>query len=226
MPGSVVVLDERGVVLDANPSFCRQIGYTREELAGRHVSLFSKDSRETITRNLARILAGETLEHEVSNVRKDGSLRHYELRETAITLPDGSRGILALSSDVTQRVEAEKEKLELQRQFMHAEKLKSLGLMAGGIAHDFNNLLAGIIGNIEMGLLESEGKPVIQGLLREGLGAANRAAHLTRQMLAYSGRGHFVATELDLNKIIRSMADLLKATISKKASLILRLAGV
>jgi CheY-like chemotaxis protein len=98
--------------------------------------------------------------------------------------------------------------------------------MAGGIAHDFNNLLAAIIGNIEMGLLELEDRPLVQELLREGLGAANRAAHLTRQMLAYAGRGHFAATDLDLNEIIRSMTELLNATISKKASLILRLADV
>jgi len=91
MPGSVVLLDAQGLVLDANPPFCRQIGYARAELLGRHVSVFSKDSRETIERNLARLLAGEVLEHDVSNVHKDGSLRHYELRETAITLPDGSR---------------------------------------------------------------------------------------------------------------------------------------
>jgi len=219
MPGSVVLLDAEGVVLDANPAFCRQIGYTRDELLGRHVSVFSKDSLETIERNLTRLLAGEVLEHDVSNVQKDGSLRHYELRETAITLPDGSRGILALSNDITQRVNAEKEKLELQRQFLHAEKLKSLGLMAGGIAHDFNNLLAAVIGNIELGLMELGGKPTVEGPLREAVAAANRAAHLTRQMLAYSGRGRFVVAELHLNEMVRSMMELLKATVSKKASL-------
>lgn len=224
MPGSVVLLDAQGVIKDANPAFCRQIGYAREELLGQHVSLLSKDSRETIERNLARLLAGEVLEHDVTNLHKDGSTRHYELRERAITLPDGSRGILALSNDITQRVTAEQEKMELLRQFLHAEKLKSLGLMAGGIAHDFNNLLAAIIGNIELSLLESNDQPLIQELLREGLQAANRAAHLTRQMLAYSGKSHFVTADLELNEIIHNMTEVLRAAISKKASLEVRLA--
>ena len=224
MPGSVLLMDTQGIVLEANPSFCQHIGYARKELIGQHVSLFSKDSRETIDANIARLLAGEILEHEVCNIHRDGSTRHYELRETAITWPDGSRRILALSNDITQRVNAEKEKLELQRQFLHAEKLKSLGLMAGGIAHDFNNLLAAVIGNIELGLLDSKNKPPIHELLREALTAANRAAHLTRQMLAYSGRGRFVVTNLDLNGVIRGMEEILNAAVSKKASLELSLA--
>jgi len=170
MPGSVVLLDAQGLVLDANPSFCRQIGYAREELLGQHVARFSKDSPETIECNLARLLAGEVLEHDVSNIHKDRSLRHYELRETAITLPDGSRGILVLSNDITRRVNAEKEKLELQRQFLHAEKLKSLGLMAGGIAHDFNNLLAAIIGNIELAMMDGGAKAADRVPLGELLG--------------------------------------------------------
>ena len=104
MPGSVVLMDARGFVLDANPAFCRQIGFSREELLGGHVSRFSKDSVEAIERNLARLISGEVLEHQVTNVQKDGSVRHYELRERAITLPDGSRGILALANDITDRL--------------------------------------------------------------------------------------------------------------------------
>src|ERR1044071_6063618 len=76
MPGSVLLMDAHAVVVDCNPAFCRQIGYAREELLGRHVSFFTKDSRETIERNLARLLAGEVLEHEVTNIHKDGSPRH------------------------------------------------------------------------------------------------------------------------------------------------------
>jgi PAS domain S-box-containing protein len=223
MPGSVLLLDGNAVVLDVNPAFCRQIGYTREELRGQHVSFFSQDSRDAIDRNLARLFAGETLEHDVTNIQKDGSLRHYELRETAITLPDGSRGILALSNDITWRVTAEQEKLELQRQFLHAEKLKSLGLMAGGIAHDFNNLLMIIIGNIELGMSEPGGNPASDPMFREAINAANRAAHLTRQMLAYSGRAYFDITQVNLNEVVRRTAELLHITISKRATLELRL---
>src|SRR5678815_2557224 len=136
MPGSVVLMDARGFVLDANPAFCRQIGFSREELLGAHVSRFSQDSIETIERNITRLMAGEVLEHQVTNAQKDGSVRHYELREKAITFPDGSRGILALANDITDRLRVQQDKLEIERQLLHADKLKSLGLLAGGIAHD------------------------------------------------------------------------------------------
>jgi PAS domain S-box-containing protein len=223
MPGSVLLLDAKAVVLDVNPAFCRQIGYSREELRGQHVSFFSKDSLEVIQRNLARLLAGETLEHDVTNIHKDGSQRYYELRETAITLPDGSQGLLALSNDITWRITAEQEKLELQRQFLHTEKLKSLGLMAGGIAHDFNNLLTIIIGNIELGMRGPGGKPSNDPMFREAIAAANRAAHLTRQMLAYTGRAYYTVAEVNVTEIVERTEELLKLTISKPAGLKLQL---
>lgn len=113
MPGSVILLDASGVVRDANPSFCRNIGYTRGEILGTHISRFAKESRAVIRKNLKRLLAGEKLHHEVTNVQKDGSLRFYELHETAVTLPDGSRGILAVSNDITERKTSERQREQL-----------------------------------------------------------------------------------------------------------------
>lgn len=224
MPGSVVLMDARGFVMDANPAFCRQIGYAREALIGSHVSRFSRDSIETIERNIARLMAGEILEHQVTNVQEDGSLRYYDLREAAITLPDGSRGILALSNDVTDRLRAEQQKLEIERQLLHADKLKSLGVLAGGIAHDYNNFLAAIIGNLDLAMMDLEATSPVQSNLREAAVAALRASNLTQQMLAYSGRGRFVVTQLDLSELIGGIAELLRASISKKASVKLNLA--
>src|SRR6478609_9835472 len=76
MPGSLVLMDARGYIMDANPAFCRQIGHAREQLLGAHVSRFSTDPIETIERNIARLMAGEILEHQVKNVQENGSLRY------------------------------------------------------------------------------------------------------------------------------------------------------
>ena len=224
MPGSVVLMDARGFVIDANPAFYRQIGYTRTALIGMHVSRFSRDSAETIESNLTRLLAGEVLEHQVTNVQSDGSLRYYDLREAAITLPDGSRGILALASDITERLRAEQQKQEMERQALHSEKLTSLGILAGGIAHEYNNILAIIVGNLDLALLELKAEVPVQNYLREAAGAARRASNLTQQMLAYSGRGRFVVKPLDLSDLIGGVEELLKASISKMASVRLQLA--
>ncbi len=130
MPGSVILLDASGVVRDANPSFCRNIGYTRGEVLGAHISRFAKESRAGIRKNLKRLLAGEKLHHEVTNVQKDGSLRFYELHETAVTLPDGSRGILAVSNDITERKTSERQREqlihELRQALVHVKTLRGL----------------------------------------------------------------------------------------------------
>jgi signal transduction histidine kinase len=199
--------------------------YSREELVGLHVTQISQEKGEVIERNITRMIAGEILQHEVTNVQKDGSLRFYELREAAVTLPDGSMNILAVSNDVTDRKRAEQAKLEMERQLLHAQKMDSLGALAGGIAHDFNNLLAVIMANIELAIADVPMTSPIQDSLTNALLAGKRAAELTRQMLAYSGRGRFVTGEVDLSKLVSDLSDLLKVSVSKSVRLELHLAA-
>jgi signal transduction histidine kinase/ActR/RegA family two-component response regulator len=113
----------------------------------------------------------------------------------------------------------------LEAQVIHAQKLESLGVLAGGIAHDFNNLLVGILGNAALALgrlgRNDPLRPTIEGIQAAGL----RAADLTKQMLAYSGRGKFVVQRVNLSGIVEEMANLLRASISKRASFELGLDG-
>jgi two-component system, cell cycle sensor histidine kinase and response regulator CckA len=225
MPGSVVLLDSKGYIRDANPYFCRAMCYAREELVGLHVTQISQESPEFIERNISRMIAGEILQHEVTNVQKDGSLRFYELREAAVTLPDGSISILAVSNDITDRKRAEQARLDMERQLLHAQKMDSLGALAGGIAHDFNNLLAVIMSNIELAISDLPMTSPVQNSLTNALLAGKRSAELTRQMLAYSGRGRFVTTEVELSNLVRGLGDLLKVSISKSVRLEFNLAS-
>ena len=225
MPGSVVLLDSKGYVRDANPYFCRAMCYAREDLVGLHVTQISQEKTEVIEHNISRMIAGEVLQHEVTNVQKDGSLRFYELREAGVTLPDGSMSILAVSNDITDRKRAEQARFEMERQLLHAQKMDSLGALAGGIAHDFNNLLTVIMSNIELAIADLPMTSPAQNSLTNALLAGKRAAELTRQMLAYSGRGRFVTTEVDLSKLVRGLSDLLKVSISKSVRLELNLAS-
>jgi PAS domain S-box-containing protein len=219
MPGSVVLLDSKGYIRDANPYFCRAMCYSREELVGLHVTQISQEKSEVIERNISRMISGEILQHEVTNVQKDGSLRFYELREAAVTLPDGSMSILAVSNDITDRKRAEQARLEMERQLLHAQKMDSLGALAGGVAHDFNNLLAVIMSNVELAISDLPMTSPVKDSLTGALLAGKRAAELTRQMLAYSGRGRFVTAEVDLSKLVRNLGDLLKVSISKSIRL-------
>ena len=121
--------------------------------------------------------------------------------------------------DVTDRKRAEEEKLALERQVQHAQKLESLGVLAGGIAHDFNNLLMAILGNADLALDELSPHAPARENIQEIEKASKRAAELAKQMLAYSGKGRFVIEPIALNEFVEEMAHLLDVSTSKKAML-------
>ena len=120
-----------------------------------------------------------------------------------------SRGGVGVLTDVTELKRAE----ERLRQ---AQKLESLGLLAGGVAHDFNNLLVGVIGNASLAQEILPPDHPAADLLDEVLKTGEQAAHLTRQMLAYSGKGKFVVEPLDLSALIPEMSGLVRPSIPKK----------
>jgi PAS domain S-box-containing protein len=128
-------------------------------------------------------------------------------------------GLLVISRDVTAQKQAEAEKVDFERRLQETQKLESLGILAGGIAHDFNNLLTAILGNANLARMEiPEHSPAIDNL-RQIENTSLRAADLCKQMLAYSGKGRFVVRPLDLTKLVEQSTELLRLSISKKATL-------
>ena len=129
------------------------------------------------------------------------------------------RGAVGAFVDITERKRAEEERLRVEHKLQESQKLESLGVLAGGIAHDFNNLLTGVIGNASLALVDLPADSPLGECLREIEDAAQRAADLCKQMLAYAGRGRFVVENLDLNRVIRETASLLQSSVSKNAAL-------
>ena len=126
--------------------------------------------------------------------------------------------------DITARKQAEEERQRVERKLQEAQKLESLGVLAGGIAHDFNNLLTGVLGNaslVRMDLPESSPLHPCLGQIEE---AAQRAADLCKQMLAYAGKGRFVIQQVDLSTLVRETTHLLESSIAKGAVLQFHLA--
>jgi len=130
-----------------------------------------------------------------------------------------TNGYFALITDITERKNAEEERKKLEAQIQHAQKLESLGVLAGGIAHDFNNLLVGVLGNAEIALMDLPPESPARVELQHISTSAQRAADLTKQMLAYSGKGKFVVQALNLSKLVEEMGHLLGISISKKVVL-------
>src|SRR5262249_6887481 len=103
------------------------------------------------------------------------------------------------------------ERRNLEEQLRHAHKLDSLGLLVGVVATDFNNLLTGILGHASLVLELVEGPPEIRGMLHDIIRASERAADLTRQLLAYAGKGKFVIESVDASALVQDISELLRA---------------
>ena len=127
--------------------------------------------------------------------------------------------IEGLAIDITQRKDAESEKLLVERRLLEGQKLESIGVLAGGIAHDFNNLLTGIIGNANLASLDLPTQSPVRNNLKQIEIASQRAAELCQQMLAYAGKGRFVVQPVELGALVKTTVPLLQASISKRAKL-------
>jgi two-component system, cell cycle sensor histidine kinase and response regulator CckA len=217
MADAVVITDAQGNLIDFNEAvakFCRF--RSKDEcpipLAGflETFDLFLSDGTPVQDDwALPRALRGET----TSNV--DYTYRRKDTGESwigsvscgPIRGKDGEiLGAVLIARDVTEQRQIE----ERQR---HAQKLESIGVLAGGIAHDFNNLLTSILGNASMLKMDAEG--VENRRLKAIIESSERAAALTRQLLAYAGKGHFEIADFDLSRLVRSSADLIRVSIPK-----------
>lgn len=136
--------------------------------------------------------------------------------------PDGSTLWHGYIWDITARKKAEEERSQLEARLLHAQKLESLGVLAGGIAHDFNNLLLAVYGNLDLAMRDTV-QTAVRHSIEEALAAARKAGALTNQMLAYSGRGKFVAAATDINRLINDHVEILRAVVPKAIALRLEL---
>ncbi len=134
--------------------------------------------------------------------------------------PSGNPANLStVARDITALKEAERGRLESERNLLQAQKLESLGVLAGGIAHDFNNLLTVMLGNATLARLDTAPDSPAESAIHQIELAALRAAELCRQMLAYSGKGRLSSQLVDLTRIVEETTDLLKVSVSKKCAL-------
>ena len=209
----VWTIDAEGHTTFVNEQMARMFGYTVDEMLGRSMYDFmSAEARQIAEKNLARRARGIAEQHDFCFTHKDGSEVWTILSTSPLRDEQGNyMGALAMATDVTQR-----RALELKVQ--HAQKLESLGVLAGGIAHDFNNLLVGILANSSYALRKlPSADPKLRSSIEDVQTAAVRAAELTKQMLAYSGRGPVSMQPLDLNELVEEIAQLLATVVSKRA---------
>ncbi len=221
VPDAVLLVDadaegSLGRIEDANEAAAAMYGYSREDLERLDIEALSAPGLgprlESFEARVWRLQPGETVHEELQHRRKDGSVFPVEAIGTLVNL-HGRQYLLAFARDITERKQTEQAMLKVQR-------TESVGVLAGGIAHDFNNLLTAIMGQTGIALeLLGDQAPGRDNLVK-AQSAATKAATLTQQMLAYSGRGKFDIQPLLLNDLIRENLQFLESAIPKQVSFV------
>jgi PAS domain S-box-containing protein len=213
-----VVLFSDDVISEANPTAESLFGAGSTQLVGRKVDRLLAPSNDALpvdslwSERVAEALEGKTQHFPLRMQRIDGKEFEAEIGLARVNLP-GSRRILAVIRDVSERN-------QLERQLRQGQKLESLGQLAGGIAHDFNNMLAGIMGASE--LLErqtqlSERQQKLIGLI---ITTCERAAGLTRKLLAFARKGQQQRLPIELHQVLLDTVGMLEASLDKRIRLV------
>lgn len=222
----VTVTDLQGRIIYVNEAECQAMGRSKEELIGRNTRIYGEDASESATQSeiLERTLREGSWCGEVVNYDSQGNRKVLHCRTWQIMDQNGKPyALCGISTDITQQKQAEEARIEMERQLLHTQKLESLGVLAGGIAHDFNNLLAAILGNLELAMEDLSPVSSARPSVEQAIKASKLAADLTRQMLAYSGKGQFVVQDLNLSELVSENAHMLKTIISKNVLLNLQI---
>ncbi len=219
---AIFMLDAEGYITSWNAGAQRIKGYRAEEIIGQHFSRFytEEDQRNGVPQRVLQSAARlGKFEGEGWRVRKDGSRFWANALLDAIVGPDGEViGFAKVTRDLT-------EKRNIEAQLRQSQKMEAIGQLTGGIAHDFNNLLQVVIGSLE-GLQRRAGNLLLtpqgadmQRFIDNALRGADRAANLTRRLLAFSRRQTLDAKPTDVGKLVAGMSDLLRRTLGEGISI-------
>lgn len=220
-PIGIGVVRER-ILVEVNERLCIMMGYTRQELVGQN-SRMLYDSQEEWQR-VGRVKYGQFRTADIGTVEtqwrtKDGRLLDILLSSSPIDPGDLWAGVTFTALDVSARNQMEARRRSLEMQLRQVQKLEAVGQLAGGIAHDFNNLLQIISGHAWLALQEASSEGSLRTNLEHIHQAAERATHLTRQLLVFSRREPAEPKVLRLDKRLDGMMDMLRRVLPENVEL-------
>jgi PAS domain S-box-containing protein len=227
-PNAMVMVNQEGKIVFVNSQTEKLFGYQRDELIAQSVDiLVPNELREVHPQHRAGFFAHPQARamgagRELYARRKDGVEFPVEIGLNPIEMDEGT-WVLSAIVDITERKRAEEERKQFEDQIQQAQKLESLGVLAGGIAHDFNNLLTGILGNASLAYDSLSPSNPNRPRLDDVIKAAERAADLTSQLLAYAGKGRFITTLVNLPELVKEISSLIHAAVPHNVQLRLEL---
>ncbi len=207
-----VIIDGEGRVLDANDEYIRLTGHdSLTEILGRRVIEWTaphdlEENRRAVKNCFEK---GFVRNLEIDYVDKEGNFTPLEIFATVIQTDTGTK-IVTLCRDISERARAAEEKARLEEQLRHAQKMEAIGILAGGVAHDFNNLLTVIFGFanlIQMSVVKGDRLwPYAEQIVK----SSNKAADLTRSLLAFSRKQRINLEPRNVNEVVTSTVKLLR----------------
>lgn len=214
---AIYMLDPQGKVSSWNVGAQRIKGYDPDEIIGQHFSKFYTDDDKAadLPRTALETAVREgRFEREGWRLRKDGSRFWANVIIDAIRGDDGRLiGFAKVTRDITEKRQAQEALERAQQELFQAQKMEAVGQLTGGIAHDFNNLLMAILGSLEIARRRAlDGKDVVQ-LIDNAILGAKRGASLTQRLLAFSRKQELKLEPVDVQDLVKGMADLLQRTI-------------
>ena len=209
-----------GRYLDVNHAFLQMVGYERREVIGRTAAELgiwvNPEDRERTLKMIESASPTKSLQAPIR--ARSGETRETNVSAEVIDV-DGVPCLLAVAQDVT-------ESRRLENQLRQAQKMAAVGRLAGGVAHDFNNILTVIIGYSELAAYRIGSSHGVSKHLREIKVAAQRAASLTRQLLAFSRQQVLYPRILDLNSVVSNLMRMLMRLIGEDIVLSFKAASV
>jgi two-component system cell cycle sensor histidine kinase/response regulator CckA len=213
-PLAIVTFDPEGIVTMWNPAAERIFGWSENEALGTHLPFVPAEKQEEFLALRRRALLGEVFtEPELHRRRADGSPIVVSVSTSPLRRPDGTiYGIMSILTDITYV-------RRMEEQLRQSQKMEAVGRLAGGVAHDFNNLLTAISGYSDLLLHRLPDYSTLRRDVEEIRKAGDRAAALTRQLLAFSRRQVLQPKVLDLNGVVTKMGQMLRRLVGEDIGL-------
>jgi two-component system cell cycle sensor histidine kinase/response regulator CckA len=206
--------------LAVNKSAVHHYGYSPEEFLSMTIEdIRPAEDLPAFYDFVARDPQGLERAGEWRHVTRDGSIIEVEITSHSLVFAD-RRAELILANDVTERNRLQAALLSSEEQLRQSQKLEAIGQLAGGVAHDFNNLLTAINGYSALALRRVGPDHAISSYLEEIKKAGDRAANLTRQLLAFGRKQLLQPLAINLNDIVGDMIKLLKRLIGEHVQLV------
>lgn len=212
-----MLIHQDWTIIFANEAMARLMGMDDPAvLVGKPaVSVVHPEKRPIVERRVGQLYAGQSLPlSEQIFIRQDGSLIDVEIAASPLML-EGKPAAFVIVRDITERKRAEEAHQKLEADLRQAQKMEAIGRLAGGIAHDFNNILVPIIGYTELGMKKLSPDDPIYSDLQRVREAAERAAGLTRQILAFSRKQVLEMRAIDLNALIMDFEKMIQRLIGE-----------